>query len=77
MKKCETCRFWSERLAFAEGGGPVMAYCLAGKAERRDGYTAGRFSCASWKSNHLGAIDDPTHDVDDPYVGEPDDGFAS
>ena len=60
-------------LAFAEGGGPVMAYCLEGKAVRPDGYTGPHFRCAAWKSNHLGAIDSPGFDGTE-YEGEPDDG---
>lgn len=57
--RCETCRFWSQMCAQSLDGGPMEALCLSG-----DGPKAGRFvratsSCSSWKSGHLGAVDEP------------------
>lgn len=56
---CMGCRFWSEMIAKAEGGGPVQALCLNLESPRHSQYTTGRSTCAAWKSGHLGAIDEP------------------
>jgi hypothetical protein len=58
--KCANCRFWSERLAQAIGGGPVEAYCLVGDGPYRGRYTTATMGCESGKSNEYGAIDDPS-----------------
>lgn len=66
--RCENCRFWGERLAYAEGGGPVMAYCLVravgGNGPLAGKYTAGFQGCEAGKSNQYGAIDTP-HEEDE------------
>lgn len=58
-KNCGGCRFWSEMIAQCQGGGPVEAMCLADGGEKSGKYTTERMSCGSWKSGHLGAVDDP------------------
>lgn len=40
-------------------GGPVEAMCLAPAGEKSGKYTTARMNCGSWKSGHLGAIDEP------------------
>lgn len=35
MQRCETCRFWSDKLAQALGG-PLEAYCLSGDGPFHD-----------------------------------------
>jgi len=57
-KDCKGCRFWSEMIAKAEGGG-VMALCLADGGSRHGKYTTAGTTCEAWKSGHHGAVDDP------------------
>ena len=70
MNTCETCRFWSERLAWCEGCGPVKAYCLGKGGPLYGKYTTGRQGCAVWAENHSGAVDDPANEGMDPYADE-------
>jgi hypothetical protein len=79
-RNCEGCRYWSERLAFADGG-PVLAMCLCKTGPKRGAYTTGRATCQEWKSGHLGAVDDPCepgdetwrmYDKEDATAGNPD-----
>ncbi len=58
-RNCAGCRFWSEMLAKADGGGPVKAMCLADGGPLSGKYVSARQSCNSWKSGHHGAVDDP------------------
>lgn len=51
-KNCNGCRFWSEMLAKAEGGGGVQAMCLAESGPFKGKYTFGSQKCDSWKSGH-------------------------
>ncbi len=67
MKRCDTCRFWSERLAFCEGGGPVKAMCLCTGGPKDNEYTAGDNFCGGWKSGHYGAIDSPAEEGDEVW----------
>ncbi len=60
--RCENCRFWSERLAQAIGGGPVEAYCLVQGGPLSGKYTAGYQGCELGKDRPYGAIDDPYED---------------
>jgi hypothetical protein len=55
---CAGCRFWSEMMGRAYGGGPVEALCL-GSGKYASKYTTERTTCDAWKSGHLGAVDDP------------------
>lgn len=57
-ERCNTCRFWSEMLAQANGG-PVEAYCLAEGGPYSGHYTTGRQHCDKWKHGLFGAIDSP------------------
>lgn len=57
-RNCAGCRFWSEMIAQAIGGGPVQAMCL-GEGALKGRYTTGQRTCDGWKSGHLGAIDEP------------------
>lgn len=61
-RNCFGCRYWSEMIAFAQGG-PVKALCLGpdGQAPRGE-YRAGTETCQAWASGHLGAIDEPGQD---------------
>jgi hypothetical protein len=56
---CKGCRFWSEMLAKAEGGGPAQAMCLNHASPNNGQYTIARITCAAWKSGHHGAVDEP------------------
>jgi hypothetical protein len=58
-RNCKGCRFWSEMIAQSIGGRPVEALCLAAGGPHAGKYTAGHVTCDSWKSGHLGAVDDP------------------
>ena len=56
-KNCAGCRYWSEMVAKSQGNS-IVAMCLA------DGPLSGKYTrssqaCPSWKSGHLGAVDDP------------------
>lgn len=55
--KCSDCRFWSDRLAMAVGGGPVKAVCLVTDGPLSGQYTAGFQGCSLGKSNQYGAVD--------------------
>jgi hypothetical protein len=68
-RDCKGCRFWSEMIARAQGGGPVEAVCLSGTGSRAGQYTTGRNTCEAWESGHLGAIDEPGTDGTQ-YEGE-------
>lgn len=59
LAKCKTCRFWSEMVAQAHGGGPVEALCLAEGGPLSGRYTPGFGRCAGWKHDELGKVDDP------------------
>ena len=58
-KNCKGCRFWSEMLAQAIGGGPVQAMCLSDEGPNKGKYTSARITCEAWKSGHHGAVDEP------------------
>ena len=58
-RNCAGCRFWSEMVARAIGGGPIEAMCLADSGPYSSKYTTWRVRCDSWKSGHHGAVDDP------------------
>ncbi len=58
-KDCNGCRFWSEMIAKAEGGGPVEALCLSDTGPNKGKYVSGRATCEAWASGHHGAVDDP------------------
>lgn len=62
-KNCKGCRYWSEMIAQAMGGGPVQAMCLAQKPAPLSGrFTTSSHTCNAWASGHLGAIDEPGQD---------------
>lgn len=54
---CETCRYWSDLIARAVGGGPVEALCLATVGPYRQTYTVASQACGTWAGGQ--AIDDP------------------
>jgi hypothetical protein len=56
---CAGCRYWSEMVVQAIGGGPVEALCLSGSGEYAGKYVTERMTCDAWKSGHLGAVDGP------------------
>lgn len=58
-RKCNQCRFWSERLAMALDGGPVQAYCLAQGGPYSGQYTYADQGCGAGKPNTYGAVDTP------------------
>lgn len=58
-RKCNQCRFWSERLAMSIGGGPIQAYCLVSDGPYSRQYTTADQGCGAGKSNTYGAIDTP------------------
>ena len=68
-KDCNGCRFWSEMIAQAIGGGGVQALCLSDNeaAPNRSKYTYGRDTCSFWKEGALGAVDDPHADNYEAY----------
>jgi len=68
-KICETCRYWSERVAFCEGGGPLNALCLSRSSPQNSRYTTGGYTCDAWAKNTCGAVDDPSFEGTDPYEG--------
>ena len=70
-RDCAGCRYWSEMLAMADGGGPVKAVCLAPAGPRRGQYQSGRATCDAWASGHYGAVDEPG-DGGDPYAEDGD-----
>lgn len=57
-RNCYGCRFWSEMIARCDGGGPVLAACLAQTAGGIH-YRPGTYSCNLYQEGSLGAIDDP------------------
>ena len=61
-RNCKGCRYWSEMIAMAQGGGPVQAVCLSPDSTFKGKYTAGHQRCDKWASGHLGAIDEPGQD---------------
>jgi hypothetical protein len=61
-RNCKGCRYWSEMIAQAVGGGPVQAICLCPTSAARGTYMSGHRTCAQWASGHLGAVDDPRQD---------------
>jgi hypothetical protein len=58
-KNCNSCRYWSESIARAIGGGPIEAICLAGDSPNHGRYVNGNDRCQAWKLNSHGAVDDP------------------
>ena len=55
---CEGCKFWSEMVASAEGGGPIRAYCLHESMAGKSYYT--RMTCDGCEHYEAGvAIDHP------------------
>lgn len=70
MKTCETCRFWSERVAYCMGGGPMNALCLAKDGPHSSKYTTGRQSCPKWREATCGAVDDPSGEAAMIYAAE-------
>jgi len=62
-RNCAGCKFWSEMIARAHGGGPVEAMCLASSGKHSSQYTTARMSCDKWESGEDGIVDDPTGGV--------------
>ena len=56
---CKGCRYWSEMVAMADGGGPIKAMCLSSVSPLRGKFVSGQQTCGDWKSGHYGAVDDP------------------
>ncbi len=54
---CQTCRYWSDRLAQSIGGGSVEAYCFGPGGPQQGKYTTGRMRCA--KHENGAPIDAP------------------
>lgn len=54
---CRGCRYWSELIAKADGGGPVQALCLSDSSAHRGDYMGARDFCGSWQPGDLGAVD--------------------
>jgi hypothetical protein len=70
-KTCQSCRYWSEMIAKAEGGKPVEAYCLNRASPKHQTFVAGNQTCDGWADGYLGAIDCPSnHHMagGDPYA---------
>lgn len=61
-RNCKGCRYWSEMIAQALGGGPVQALCLSPVSAARGKYMDPARTCDAWASGHLGAIDEPGSD---------------
>lgn len=59
MTRCDDCRFWSQMVAFAHGGGPVKALCLADGGSMSGKYTSGRQIGCGFKPDLFGKVDDP------------------
>ena len=59
MSNCGTCRFWSQMIARASGGGPVQAMCLGAGGPLNGKYTPAYGHCSGWKHDDLGKVDDP------------------
>jgi hypothetical protein len=57
-KTCQSCRYWSEMIAKAEGNG-VEAYCLNRESPKSQTYTFGHNTCEKWVDGPYGAIDEP------------------
>jgi hypothetical protein len=70
QKKCGNCRFWSELVAWAKGGGPVHALCLSETSLNKGKETSEGTTCPSFAENLYGAIDDPKRTT--PYPGDED-----
>lgn len=66
-QNCHGCRFWSEMIAQALGGGPLQAMCLNPDSPMSGKYTSKRQACGNWREGSLGAVDDPGGD---PYEAE-------
>jgi len=59
-RNCKGCRYWSEMIAQAIGGGPVEAMCLNQDAPSKGKMRPGWFhECTAWEEGSLGAVDDP------------------
>jgi hypothetical protein len=59
MKRCDGCRFWSQRVAQSIGCNSVEALCLAAGGPYQNRFMPATATCPAWKSNHLGQVDDP------------------
>jgi hypothetical protein len=60
VKRCDSCRFWSEMIAYSHGGGPVMALCLGEGGPQKGKYKPPHGSCPGWKKKtEHGAVDEP------------------
>jgi hypothetical protein len=58
QQNCNGCRFWSEMIAFVDQG-VLKALCLSATSPERHKNTGEHHTCGAWKSNHLGAVDQP------------------
>ena len=45
MKKCDDCKYWSELLAYSDGGSPIKAMYLNEKSPRYQKYSAMGCDC--------------------------------
>lgn len=61
-RNCKGCKFWSEMIARAHGGGPVEALCLATGGQYSGKYTVASTRCDKWESGENGAIDEPGYE---------------
>lgn len=64
-RTCSGCRWWSEMLAQAKGGGPVEAMCLNQESPNSTRYVTQSQTCRAWQDGSMGAVDQPGGD---PYA---------
>jgi hypothetical protein len=62
-RRCGSCRYWSDLLAYkAEGSGTMEAVCLSDKSDSRGEYVRKPHFCKHYAVNDLGAVDEPGSD---------------
>jgi hypothetical protein len=61
IKSCDGCKFWSELIARAIGGGPLQAICLSHESGHYGAYV--HRGCESFSAGR--AIDDPSPTADE------------
>lgn len=54
---CNTCRFWSELMAYAEGSGPVKAMCISRDGPHAQTYQSRFHHCSAY--DHGAPVDMP------------------
>lgn len=69
MKRCKTCRYWSDLLAKSTPQGEVLALCESDHSKNHGVYVAGTARCGHWQPVE---VEDIQPDMEATDIGDTD-----